>query len=77
MDRLISLLRRYRRRILWLALGIVAWRAYNAEFWQANRFREPIRLALERALGRRVEVQGDLAYSFLKGPGFIVSSTAD
>ncbi|MBY0503941.1 MAG: AsmA family protein [Bryobacteraceae bacterium] len=69
MDRLVQ---RYGKRILLLVLGIVAWRVYQADFWQANRFREPIRAAIERALGRRVEVQGDLAYSFLKGPGFIV-----
>ena len=72
MDRLAGLLGRYRRQMLWLGLGIVLWRVYQAEFWQANRFREPIRAAIERALGRRVEVQGDLAYSFLKGPGFVV-----
>ena len=72
MDRLIDFLRRYRKRLLWLACGIFLWRIYDAEFWQANRLREPIRAALERALGRRVEVQGDLSYSFLKGPGFIV-----
>jgi len=67
-----DLLKRYWRRLMWLAVGIVLWRMYNAEFWQANRFREPIRAELERALGRRVEVQGDLSYSFLKGPGFVV-----
>ena len=61
-----------RMRILWLVLAVVAWQIYEAEFWQANRFREPIRAALGRALGRRVEVQGDLAYSLLKGPGFVV-----
>ena len=60
------------RRMLWLAVGVVAWQIYEAEFWQANRFREPIRAALERSLGRKVEVQGDLAYSLLKGPGFVV-----
>ena len=61
-----------KRRMLWLALAVVAWQVYEAEFWQANRFREPIRAALERSLGRKVEVQGDLAYSLLKGPGFVV-----
>ena len=74
MDRLRSAWTRYRRRILWLALGIAAWQLYGAEFWQANRFREPIRTALERSLGRKVEVQGDLAYSFLKGPGFVMEN---
>ena len=61
-----------KRRLLLLALAVVAWQIYEAEFWQANRFREPIRAALERSLGRKVEVQGDLAYSLLKGPGFVV-----
>ena len=61
-----------KRRMLWLALGVVAWRIYEAEFWQANRLREPIRAALERSLGRKVEIQGDLAYSLLTGPGFVI-----
>jgi len=68
MDRL----KRFRKPLLWLAIAVGLWQIYEAEFWQANRFREPIRAALERALGRRVEVQGDLAYSILKGPGFVV-----
>ncbi len=68
MDRLKS----WRKALLWLALGVVLWRLYEAEFWQANQFREPIRAALERALGRKVEIQGDLSYSLLKGPGFVV-----
>ncbi len=72
MDRLIALAKRFRRRILWLVIGIVGWRLYGAEFWQAGRFREPIRAALERSLARRVEVEGDLHYSFLKGPGFVM-----
>lgn len=72
MDRLIALAKRFRRRILWLVIGILAWRLYGAEFWQAGRFREPIRAALERSLARKVEVQGDLHYSFLKGPGFVM-----
>ncbi len=68
MDRL----KRWRKALLWLALGVVLWRVYEAEFWQANQFREPIRTALERALGRKVEIQGDLSYSLWKGPGFVV-----
>lgn len=56
----------------WIAavLAVGAWQVYRAEFWHAERFRERIQMSLERGLGRRVQLQGEIRYNVLTGPGF-------
>lgn len=60
-------------RTKWIGVLVVAAASagiYRTDFWRAERFRERIRAALERSLGRRVVLQGEIRYNVLTGPGF-------
>jgi hypothetical protein len=57
------------RRWLWIALALVVIVGIAAPYLDADFFRPAIQRALERGLGRRVEV-GQVYFNLLTGPGF-------
>ena len=59
-----------KRSIIAMLVAVGAWQLYRAEFWHAERFRNRIQGALERGLGRRVQLQGEIRYNVLTGLGF-------
>ena len=61
-------------RMRTVALGtlILLTAAWSVTTISADRYREPIRGALERALGRAVEV-GEIRFRLLPAPGFTIS----
>jgi hypothetical protein len=66
--------RRIRLGLKWVGAGcallIIA--GIVAPYWSADRFAERIRLGIESALGRRVEL-GDVRFNLFTGPGFSIS----
>ena len=67
-----DLLKRHRRKLLWLLAAGALCLLYQADFWQAGRFKEQTRIALEQALGRKVVINGDASYSWRAIPGIMV-----
>ena len=61
-----------KKRVWWIALGIVIGLPLAAPFLKADRFAPAITTSLERALQRRVEV-GEVRLHLLTGPGFTLS----
>ncbi len=57
------------RRSLWIGLALVVMLGIAAPYLDADFFRPAIQRALERGLGRRVEV-GQVYFNLLTGPGF-------
>jgi hypothetical protein len=57
------------KRLLWIALALVIAMGAAAPFLDADFFRPAIERALERGLGRRVEV-GQAHFNLFTGPGF-------
>jgi hypothetical protein len=66
--------RRIRLGLKWVGAGcallIIA--GIVAPYWSADRFAERIRLGIESALSRRVEL-GDVRFNLFTGPGFSIS----
>ena len=60
------------RWLIWAVALFALYRLYHADFWKAERFKEHTRLALEKALGRKVEINGDASYSWRTAPGITV-----
>ncbi|HML15563.1 MAG TPA: hypothetical protein VK419_01000 [Bryobacteraceae bacterium] len=59
------------KRLIWIAMALVILAGAAAPLFKANVFRPPIERALERGLGRRVEV-GDVYFNLFTGPGFTI-----
>ncbi|HEU0138650.1 MAG TPA: AsmA family protein [Bryobacteraceae bacterium] len=67
-------MKRPARRALLVLLAAVAGVIVLAPVLSADRFKERIRTGLERALMRKVEIQGRAHFSILAGPGFSVDN---
>jgi AsmA family len=59
-------------RYIALAIAALVIAGIAAPFLSADRYGEEIRLALERGLGRKVDVKGKVAFDLFTGPGFTV-----
>jgi hypothetical protein len=57
------------KRILWIVLALLVVAGIGAPFLDADFFRPAIQRALERGLGRRIEVE-KVYFNLLTGPGF-------
>ncbi len=57
------------KRLVWIALVLVILIGVGAPYLNADFFRPAIQRALERGLGRRVEI-GSVYFNILTGPGF-------
>ncbi|MFN7923582.1 MAG: AsmA family protein [Bryobacteraceae bacterium] len=65
------------RRLWWIAPLVLLAGALAAPFIGADRFAEPIRRDLEKALGRKVQVLGQVRFRVLPRPGFTISDPAE
>ena len=62
-------------RLILLSIALVLFAAWFVEQVSADRYREPIRAALENALGRKVEI-GLVSFRLLPMPGFTVKDVS-
>lgn len=65
------------KRLLWSIFGAVALIVafgFAVPHFAAGRFGAAAQRALERSLGRRVEVLGGVTYDLFTGPGFTISN---
>lgn len=60
------------KRLLWIALALVVIVGVSAPYFDAGVFRPSIQRALERGLGRRVDV-AKVYFNLLTGPGFTLN----
>src|SRR5689334_2350863 len=63
------------KKLLWTALGLVVAIGIGAPYCEANVFRPAIQRALERGLGRRVDV-ARVYFNLLTGPGFTLNDVS-
>ena len=62
-------MKRWFRRLLWIGLALIVMLGIAAPYLDADFFRPAIQRALERGLGRRVEVR-KVYFNLFTGPGF-------
>jgi len=60
-------------KLFLVAVALIVIAGLAAPKFQAGQYRDKIRTALESALGRKVEIHGDIRYNLFTGPGLSVS----
>jgi AsmA protein len=62
------------RKLVFWSVTAVLLAGILAPFVNAARFKSQIRAALERSLGRKVEILGDVHFTLFSGPGFTLGN---